>query len=165
MAAHQHGNKVELLQLEPQPVVSIRGIAQTAALGEAQDERLRALSDFLQQHGVQPGGPPFVRYHTFGDSETDFEIGVPVLEPAAGEGRVVAGELPGGPAIATWHYGAHNSLGDAYARLAAWQQEHQREPDGAGWEVYYWIDPAQYRGTSNWPEPSAWRTQLAQPIN
>ncbi len=84
-------------------------------MGEAMDDRLRALSAYLQQRGVQPAGAPFVRYHTFGETETDLETGIPVAEPVAGEGRIVSGVLPGGPAISTQHIGLHDRLGDAYA--------------------------------------------------
>ena len=164
MAAEQHGNDVKMEQLEPQPVLSIRATVQIVDLAQAQDDRLRALSRYLQQSGAQLAGPPFVRYHTFTQTETDLELGVPVAEPVDGEGRIAAGELAGGPAITTWHIGAHDTLAEAYARLQAWLNEHSREPAGAAWEVYYWIDPKQYRGPESWPNPSSWRTQLIQPI-
>ncbi len=164
MAAEQHGTGVELQQLEPQPVLSIRATARVADLAAVMDERLQALAGYLQQRGAPPAGPPFVRYHTFGETETDLELGIPVVAPVAGEGRIAGGELPGGPAITTWHIGPHNTLGDAYARLDAWLQAHGRERDGAAWEVYYWIDLSQYRGAASLPDSSSWRTQLIQPI-
>lgn len=164
MTTEQHGNDVEIQQRAPQSVVSIRATVTINQLGEAMDDRLRALSDYLQQRGVQPAGPPFVRYHTFGETETDLETGIPVSESVASEGRIISGALPAGPAIATWHIGAHDTLGDAYARIHAWLHEYGREPDGAAWEVYSWIDPNQYCGTATWPDPTTWRTQLIQPI-
>jgi len=165
MAAEKYSNDVELKQLAPQPVVSIRETVKIAALGEAQGDRLRVVSRYLQQRGVQHAGPPFVRYHTFGDTETDVELGVPVAEPMVGEGRIVAGELPGGPVITLWHLGAHDeTLREAYARLQAWQNEHARQPSGTGWEVYFWIDVRQYRDSATWPDLSDWRTQLVQPL-
>jgi effector-binding domain-containing protein len=87
-----------------------------------------------------------------------------VAERAAGEGRISSGELPGGPAITTWHIGSHDHLGNAYARLDDWLQAHGREGDGAAWEVYSWIDPTLEPNPSAWPAPSEWRTQLVQPI-
>jgi len=60
---------------------------------------------------------------------------VPVVKPIAGEGRIASVELPGGGAIATWHFGPHERLGDAYARVAAWLKEHDCEPDGPTLEV------------------------------
>jgi len=164
MAAEQHGNDVAMEQLEPQPVLSIRATVQIVDLVQAQDDRLRALSSYLQQCGAQLAGPPFMRYHTFTQTETDLELGIPVVAPIAGEGRIAAGELSGGPAISTWHIGAHDRLAEAYARMQAWLKEHGREPAGAPWEVYYWIDPTQYRGAATWPDSSSWRTQLIQPI-
>lgn len=117
MITKQRTNDVDMQQLAPQPVLSIRAAVQLAALGEVQDEMLRTLSNYLQQSGAKYAGPPFVRYHTFEATETDLELGVPVLEPAAGEGRVTAGSLPIGPAITTWHLGSHDKLADAYGRM------------------------------------------------
>jgi effector-binding domain-containing protein len=164
MVAEQHGDDVEIQQLDPQPVLSIRATVQIAELAEAMGDRLAALSGYLQQSGARPAGSPFVRYHTFGESETDMEVGIPVVEPVAGEGRIAAGALPGGPATTTWHLGPHDRLGDAYARLEAGRTAHGREPAGAPWEVYHWINPGQDRGPASSPDPSSWRTQLIQPI-
>lgn len=165
MTAEPSGTTVEVIQLQSQPVLSIRTTVPIAALGEAHDAALVALRDYMQQHGIAPAAPPFVRYHTFEATETDLELGVPVAAPVASAGRIVGGELPHGPALSTWHDGSHDMLGDAYARLEAGLQAHSRIRDGAAWEVYCWIDVSQYHGTSTWPDPATWRTQLVQPIN
>ena len=163
MATEQYGEDVELLRLETQPVASIRGTIPVAELGEHMGGRLGELGAYLRQHGVQPAGPPFVRYHAFGETETDFELGVPLAAPVEGEGRITGNELPGGAAAATWHLGAHDRLGDAYARLEAWLNEHSRERSSPGWEVYYWIDLGDEGGAPP-PDPASWRTRLIQPI-
>ena len=155
---------VAVEELERQPVLSVRATVQVAQLAEAQGEMLRELWSSIREEGPTPAGPPFVRYHAFGETETDLELGIPVVERAAGGGRVAAGEMPGGTAITTWHIGAHDRLGDAYGRLDAWLKEHDRAADGAAWEVYWWIDPAVEPDPSAWPTPSEWRTQLVQPI-
>ena len=136
MAAEQHANDVAIQHLAPQPVVSIRATVQIADLAAAMDDRLTALAGYLRQGGAQPAGPPFVRYHTFGETETDLEFGIPVVEPVAGEGRIAGGTLPGGPAVTTWHTGSHATLRDAYARLDRWLKAHAGQPAGAAWEVY-----------------------------
>jgi effector-binding domain-containing protein len=159
----QNSNEVEMEQLEPQQVLSIRETIQVARLGEVMGERIAALSDYLRQRGAQPAGPPFVRYHTFGESETDMEFGVPVAGPIAGEGRIAAGELPGGPAVTTWHDGPDDKLGEAYARLGAFVTEHGRELDGPAREVYHWIDLGQAQDPAS-SDPGSRRIQLIQPV-
>jgi effector-binding domain-containing protein len=149
---------------EPQPVLSIRSNVAVGELARAQGERLSELWRSMRGRGLAPVGPPFVRYHTFGETETDVEVGVPVGEGAPGEGRIEAGALPGGEAIATWHLGAHDTLGEAYRRLTAWLQEHGREAAGPAWEVYWWIDAGQEPDPSSWPAPTEWRTELVQPV-
>ena len=163
MSTAEHTDNVSLEHLAPQPVLSIRGTIPTAKLGETMGERIPALLGYLERSGARATGPIFVRYHTFDHHETDFELGVPVVEAVAGEGQIAVGELPGGPAIATWHIGAHDKLGEAYARLHTWRNLQGREPDGPGWEVYYWIDPRQ-QGATGGEDPATWRTQLVQPI-
>jgi effector-binding domain-containing protein len=164
-ASEQDPQTVVLVEdREPLPVLSIRSEVAVAQLAEAQGERLRELWHALQSRGLSAVGPPFVRYHTFGETDTDVEVGVPVHGGAAGDRRVVAGELPGGAAITTWHLGAHDRLGEAYARLAAWLKDHDHEAAGAAWEVYWWIDATQEPDPSTWAAPTEWRTELVQPI-
>jgi effector-binding domain-containing protein len=164
MNAGQHPDAVVVEERTPQPVLSIRANVRVADLTQAQGESLRALWSLMQQRGVTPAGPPVVRYHTFGETQADLETGIPVAEAVAGEGRVAAGELPGGAAITTWHLGSHDGLADAYARLGSWLQANGRDADGAAWEVYWWIDPSVEPDPATWPAPAEWRTQLVQPI-
>lgn len=165
MNAADEGNTVEVQQLAAQPTLSVRATVPLAQLAEAQGDQLQALLSYLHQCGVEAAGPPFVRYHTFGDEETDLEVGIPMATPVAGRGRVANGELAAGPAVTTWHTGGHDKLADAYTRLNSWLQEHDRKPDGSAWEVYYWIDPSRDYDPANWPEPANWRTLLVQPLN
>jgi hypothetical protein len=60
--------------------------------------------------------------------------------------------------------GAHDRLGEAYGRLAAWLEEPDRDAAGAAWEVYAWVDVNQGLDPSTWPAPTEWRTELVQPI-
>ncbi|MFC0506625.1 GyrI-like domain-containing protein [Micromonospora costi] len=148
---------------EPQSVLSTRQTVPIADLTRAQGASLHELWRFLRERGLSPSGPPFVRYHTFGDVETDVEVGVPVGDAVTGAGRISSGELPGGRAITTVHLGAHDRLGDAYDRLQARLAMHGRAA-GPGWEVYEWIDLTREPDPSSWPAPADWRTQLVQPI-
>jgi effector-binding domain-containing protein len=158
-------NDTQIQHRDPQPVLSVRARVPVAELAAAQGEALRELWSHLHHHGGRPAGPPYVRYHSFGDTETDMEVGIPVAAGAVGQGRVAAGELPGGTVVSAWHLGAHDRLGDAYAGLQAWLTEHGHQPAGPGWEVYHWIDLDQEPDPARWPDPSNWRTQLIQPIS
>jgi effector-binding domain-containing protein len=158
-------NDTQIQHPDPQPVLSVRARAPVAELAAAQGEALRALWNHLQHHCVRPTGPPYVRYHSFGEADTDMEVGIPVAAGAVGQGRVAAGELPGGTVVSAWHLGAHDRLGDAYAGLQAWLKEHGHQPAGPGWEVYHWIDLHEEPDPARWPDPTSWRTQLIQPIS
>lgn len=154
---------VEVQDREPQPVLSIRQTVPVAELTRAQGESLHELWVLLRKRGQVPAGPPFVRYHTFGDADTDVEIGVPVPGGVAGEGRVARGELPAGPALVTVHDGAHDRLAEAYQAIAASVPAHGTA-NGAAWEVYEWIDLSQEPDPASWPAPADWHTQIVQPV-
>ncbi|GAA4526493.1 MULTISPECIES: GyrI-like domain-containing protein [Nonomuraea] len=162
---HGHDETVAFETVAPQPVISVRRTVPVAELPRTQAEILAALWAHLGEHGVRPAGPPYVRYHAFGDVETDVEVGVPVQGVAASRGEVAMGELPGGPAVTTWHLGAHDRLGGAYDRLQAWTRTAPYKPEGGAWEIYTWIDLAHRPDPAAWPAPSTWRTQLVQPLN
>jgi effector-binding domain-containing protein len=147
-----------------QPVLSIRATVRIDELAERQGESLRELWSSMQARGVTAAGPPFVRYHTIGRTEAEVELGIPVADAVSGEGRITAGELPGGAVISTWHIGSHDRLGEAYGRLQAWLSERGRKAAGAAWEVYSWIDPAFDPDPANWPPPAEWRCELVQPV-
>jgi effector-binding domain-containing protein len=168
MAGRSEHENAEVVVLpedrKPQPVLSIRATVRVDEIAERHGESLRELWRSTQARGVAAAGPPFVRYHTFGETETDVEVGIPVTQAVVGEGRIAAGELPGGAAISTWHIGSHDRLGEAYARLVAWLREHGRKPNGAAWEVYWWIDPGADPDPASWPPPADWRCELIQPL-
>ena len=63
MTAEQNNEDVVIREMEPQPVLSIRGKIRTEQLGEAMGSRIGALAAYLEQSGAQPAGPPYVRYH------------------------------------------------------------------------------------------------------
>ena len=151
----------ELVELPARPVLSIRTTFPVARLGEMVGDRLATLSRHLRDHGLRPAGPPFVRYHTFGDVQTDMEFGVPLTAPAEPAGDIAAGELPAGPAATTYHDGPHIELGKAYREIAAWCAAHNRTPAGPAWETYHWIDLA---APSPRASAASGRTQLTQPL-
>jgi effector-binding domain-containing protein len=159
-----NGSGVEVRELEAQPILSIRTTITAKELGEKMGEKFEALRGHLQKIGIAPAGPPFVRYHTFDwETETDFEMGVPVGERVEGAGWIASGELPGGPVVSTWHLGAHDKLGEAYGRINGWLKENGREVASPLWEIYYWMDAGKASDASAQSDPATWRLELVQP--
>ncbi|GLZ06238.1 transcription activator effector-binding protein [Actinomadura sp. NBRC 104412] len=154
---------VQVEERRPQRVISVRKTIPIADLTKEQGDSLHRLWRLLRDRGVTPAGPPFVRYHTFGDTHTDVETGVPVDAEITGEGPVTAGELPGGRAVVTEHLGGHDRLGEAYQRIEEWLAANG-EAGGPAWEVYHWIDLTREPDIPSWPAPDDWRTDIVQPI-
>jgi effector-binding domain-containing protein len=139
-----------------QPALSLRSVVAIGDIGRTHGEKFAALTDLLRRHGLTPAGPPFVRYHTFTEQDTDAEVGVPLTAPAAAP---EAGELPGGTMLVTWHDGPDQALGEAYGRIGAALAAGGHQPRGAAWEVYHWMDLA--TGETDGPR----RIELVQPVS
>jgi effector-binding domain-containing protein len=149
--------EIEIRTVTPQHVVSIRTKCHVAELGAMLSEILPEVWRYIRKSGVAPSGPPFTRYHGFDDDRVDIEGGLPVPMPLAGEGRIVAGTLPGGPVATTIHFGPYDKLPDAHDALHVWIHEQHKNSAGPQWELY-WTDPGLE------PDPSKWKTELMWPI-
>jgi effector-binding domain-containing protein len=144
-------------RLDAKPVLSIRGRVPVEDIQSAIGEFLREVWRTIEAAGEHPAGPPFTRYHEIGEAEVLLEAGMPVPTALDGEGRVEAGELPGGEAISTDHYGPYEDLPSAGDALAAWAEEHGRRPAGPNWEVYR-TDPGDEE------DPADWHTEVFMPL-
>ena len=86
-------------------------------------QRLDQLAIWMAAQGVEPSGPPFM-----------VEAGVPVGEPVAGDGDVVAGMLPAGRYATVTHTGHPDELIGVTGDLLAWAER-------AGLDFDRWDDP------------------------
>lgn len=146
--------------LEPQPTVAVRirvpiDDLDLAAMFATNLPRLQAAA---------PGaGPPYGRYHEFGSSQADIEIGVPVgdisldlPDPKDGGDPIQPSELPGGLTAVVIHHGSYETLGAAYDMLHDWIHS-QGYDDGPGpWESYVEVPDevaqvASLRTVLHWP--------------
>lgn len=121
---------------------------------------------WLQHRGIAPGGPLFYRYRVIGGADEEFhlEVGVPLAEPVAGDGRVAAGRVPGGSYAVLTHHGHPDRIRESFAVLEEWARRR-----GIAWAVrdvagrtvwdgrfeFYLTDPAVQ------PDPRRWSTQIA----
>jgi DNA-binding transcriptional MerR regulator len=95
------------------------------------------LMSYVQQHGLQMTGPPFIAYpDRIYEDEGAIECCFPVAGAAQPQGRVELRRISGGPVAWTRHVGPYDQVGEAYAALDAWVAENGRELAGPPREVY-----------------------------
>lgn len=157
-------------QLRDRPTqhyVGIRTLASLPELPEVIPGNHRKVYAWLNQHGIAPAGPPFIRYHVINmATKLDIELGVPVASRVSGSGEVRPGELPAGrygSLVYTGPY-AGDGLMRANAALLDWgAQQGLRwdrfdDPNGDGFAVRYetyFTDPGEE------PDPAKWETEVA----
>lgn len=144
--------------IEEQPTAVVEATLRVAEIGPWLAKTYGAIAGLLAQHGVQPAGPPFARYHRLEDDRFAVEAGFPVSRTIDAADDVRSAALPGGSVARTVHVGPYDEMEPAFAALASWVHEQGGELVGDSWEVYF-SDPDEE------PDPSAWRTEVVQPYH
>jgi effector-binding domain-containing protein len=123
---------VELVE-RPAAVVGIEGRVNEwqGLLGEA----FAVTAQAIGASGAVVAGPPFTRYHGFGE-RVQAEAGFPFAGPLAETDRVRRIMLPGGRAVTTTHVGPYDEIGATWERVTAWMGEHELVANGPAWESY-----------------------------
>jgi hypothetical protein len=162
----------QMQQRGERPYVAIPAHVPTEAeLRKAADSGFPELFGWLQQRGVEPAGPLFIRYMvvTAEGEPLDVQLAVPVAPGVSGDNRVRTGTLPAGSWATLVHIGPYNStttpdLGAARVALREWMDERglsmaSRETDGPtvlhGCVEHYRIGPVEE------PDYARWETELA----
>lgn len=149
---------------EEQPYISIPIEVAMKEWGKA-NALVPEVFNWLATHGLEIGGPLFYRYWTIGGMSEAFrlEVGIPVKDAVSGDGRIIAGAIPGGRYATLVHHGHPDGLTRSMEKLERWITEQQltvkkaREGDKDVWEgrfEYYLTDPAVQ------PDPSQWYIKL-----
>jgi effector-binding domain-containing protein len=144
----------EVTQLAPGPAIAIRA---QVAIAELPKFFADAFHELAERAGDTVAGPPFARYHHFGDHEVDVEAILPLTSAISGAGRVNAIELAGGPAVQIRHVGPYEQLATTYTELEHWIEDHHRDRAEPVREVYL-TRPGEV------PDPAQWVTLVVQPI-
>ena len=146
---------MEIRDIEPQ-VAAVKRVTTTAAdLAGVIDKMFPGLFGELASKGVEPVGPPFVRYLKTGD-DMEVELGIPIPHDTS-PGAVKSVALPGGPTAVYVYIGPYDGLPAAWAQFGQWVQRQGREQDSPFWESYV-TDPRQE------PDPSQRLTELYMPL-
>jgi effector-binding domain-containing protein len=102
----------------------------TEGVAPVVDRAFPQLFAWLGEQGVEPAGPPLIRYRELdGAGEPlEIEVAAPVSGESRGGGPVHAGTLPAGRYLTFLHVGPYRSeaatdLGDAQASLISWASE------------------------------------------
>ena len=141
----------EIRELSPQPSVVEVAVTDDAGLPGVVDSGFPRLFGRLAELGVEPAGPPYIRYLRTGE-ELELELGIPV-----GPDAEQSSGLPGGRAAVLRHVGPFSGLRAACAALEAWVAGQGEEPAGPFWEAYV-TNPREE------PDSSKWITEIVQPI-
>jgi effector-binding domain-containing protein len=121
----------QIQQRDAQPYLAIRSEV-TDGLPAVVDTAFPQLFAWLGQHGVEPAGPPFIRYLEVDHEGEPLEIEVAAPVASAAEppedGPVQADTLPAGRYATLVHTGPYRhddlpDLGDAQAALRSWTDE------------------------------------------
>lgn len=144
-------------QLSPQPMLAVRRRVKHSDIAKSLAEALGAVFAHAQRTRAVLIGQPFARYLEWGPGLVTIEAGLPLAASVPGQGEVLAGTLPGGPAAATTHTGPYEQLASAHGAVQIWIEENGLRPSGAPWEVYV-TDPA-----AN-PNPKDWKTDIFWPL-
>jgi AraC family transcriptional regulator len=140
------------------PILFIRRRVTRNEIAQALGKMLPGVHSFATKNGIPLAGPPLCRYLEWDADGGILEAGMPVTAPVDGEGEVLAGTLPAGPAAVTIHHGPYDQLPQAHAVIEAWLAENSLRPAGAPWEVYL-TDPGEL------PNPAEWQTEVIWPTD
>ncbi len=93
---------------------------------------------FLEEQNIDPVGLPFTLYFQAPDGDTIGEIAmaVPVAAKAGVEGDVEIIDIPGCVEASVMHRGSYANMGESYAAVVAWIQQHGHNIVGPNREVY-----------------------------
>lgn len=93
----------------------------------------------LGEAGIDPAGAPFTLYYQAPDGDTtgDIAMCVPVTnsQPVSDDTQVII--LEEGAAASIIHRGSYETMGETYATVAAWLQQHGHHVTGPAREVYF----------------------------
>ena len=152
-----------------QPYLGIRSQV-TEGVPAVVDRSFPQLFAWLGRHGVEPAGPPFIRFHEVDHAAEPLEIEVaaPVAGGAPSDATVRAGVLPAGRYATLLHNGPYRhdevpDLGDAQVALRDWTEQQgivTGRPSERGYSLaccveHYRVGPPMEK---DWTK---WETELA----
>ena len=147
--------EIEVIELEPQPVLVIEARVDPPKLGEELGKILPRIHQYISDQGGEMVGMPFMRYLDMTDHFL-IDAGIPTASGMAGRDDILSKVLPGGKTATTLFLGEYHLVGEAWNAMFAWGKEHDVEQHYGGWDVYE-NDPTEVS------DPGELRTRLYYP--
>lgn len=150
---------------EEQPYAAIRACVAGDDIPALLPPLVPEVIAWLSMNHITPAGPPFFRYLSM-DADRRFlvDVGMPVQQAIAADGRIVAGAFPAGSYASVTHTGDFRHLREAHMLLEDWMDkaglnDKTESPAGSitwkGRTEFYLSDPKLE------PNPEVWRTEIA----
>ncbi len=80
-----------------QVYMGIRTVTPFRGMFKVVDQLRKEMNKWIKENGIEPAGPPFLRYHVIDMAgDMDISYGVPVAEAMPGDERVTSDVLPAG---------------------------------------------------------------------
>ena len=144
-------------QVEPQAFVSVREHCEQREIPGFVQRAFGVLFRCLGEMSIAPSGRPFVIYHAFGPDGVDAEVALPVRERIPETEQVMNGALPALCVARVVHLGPYGAIGQAYAALATWIEDHGCQASGLVLERYL-------VGPGDGVPASQFRTEIEMPL-
>lgn len=129
--------KIELNQLNAQPVLAIRTKANLEGLPKIIGECYMKIIAYLDELGEQPADCPYTAYYNLDMENLDVEMGFPVAKTLPGKGEIKSEEIPRGKAATCMYKGPYAGMEEPYNAMFKWIEENGYEATGVYYEYYY----------------------------
>lgn len=147
---------MEIKKVEKLKTLMVRTVAPASTLPVLMGEVYGELGAYMGRKGIAFAGPPYAMYYNMDMDALDVEMGFPVSVDAEGEGRITAGEIPGGTVASAVHKGPYDKLMDTYNILMAFVRENGLETTEWMYE-FYLNSPAEVK-------PEDLETEICYPL-
>lgn len=157
------GLKVTEVSVVSEPLLTVMETTSTdtAAISKGYADGYAKIGKYILKHKLQQRGAVQGIDHEMSPTSYAFEAAVPIAMPAnrsdiAAEGNVILKQSYVGKALNTTHIGPYDTLGQTYAKMAAYIAAQAYQLNGASFSKYI-DDPTKTR-------PDALRTELYWPV-
>ncbi len=129
--------KVEVVETNEQPVLSIKSITSVDKLPTIIGEAYEKIFTYLGELGQSPADMPFVAYFNMDMENLSVEIGVPVADRLPSKDNIQASTIPGGKKAICMHKGPYSEMNKTYDEMSKWLMENKMSPSGVVYECYF----------------------------